>query len=311
MILQFLSNLLNLEKREIIKFIASSPYRYKVYSIPKRKKGEFRLISQPSSQLKFIQKATLDHFFSDLPVHSSAMAYIKGKGIKDNALMHAGNAFMLKMDFQDYFPSIKPEDFVNHIKSSSQLRFSEEDEFVVCRLFFWSPVRGKPLVMSIGAPSSPFISNTVMYPFDEKVDSYCKNNGVIYSRYADDLVFSTCSPQILSLVPKFIEETIRLLSYPKLKINREKTVFSSKKHNRHITGLTITNESTVSIGRARKRYVSSLVHRYTLSQLDNAQIVYLKGYLAFCSDVEITFVKRLEKKYGESVISELLKNTGG
>ncbi|WKJ90993.1 retron St85 family RNA-directed DNA polymerase [Methylomonas montana] len=306
MILKYLSNLLSLEKSEILRFIASSPHRYKVYSIPKRKKGEFRVIAQPSFQLKFIQKAILKEFFSDLSVHRSAMAYVKGKGIKDNALMHADNVFLLKMDFQDFFPSIKPEDFIEHLKWSTKFNLSEEDKFVITRVFFWSPVRGKPLVMSIGAPSSPFISNTIMQQFDEKVDYYCVGNSITYSRYADDLIFSTSLPQALSLVPKFIEETIKTLPYPRLKINREKTVFSSKKHNRHITGLTITNDSRLSIGRAKKRYISSLVHKYTLSQLDVEQLSYLKGYLAFCLDVENDFVKRLEKKYGKNVISELL-----
>lgn len=309
MILQFLSNLLNLEKSEIIKFIASSPHRYKVYQIPKRKQGEFRVIAQPSSQLKLIQKTILNHFFCDLPVHTSAMAYIRGKGIKDNALMHANNDFILKMDFKDFFPSIKPEDFIGHLKDFSSLKLSEEDKFVIARVFFWAPVRGRPLVMSIGAPSSPFISNTIMHPFDEKVSFYCKENGITYSRYADDLVFSTSTPLVLSKIPKFIDNTIKSLAYPILKINSGKTVFSSKKHNRHITGLVITNDSKISIGRANKRYISSLVHKYTLSEVDSMQLNYLKGYLAFCFDVENDFIRRLENKYGVSIINDLLKSS--
>ena len=308
MILQFLSSLLNLEIDEIIKFINSSPHRYKVYKIPKRKKGEFRTIAQPSSQLKFIQKAVIKEFFSDLPIHNRAMAYVKGKGIKDNALMHVNNDFLLKMDFENFFPSIGPEDFINHLKKSSNLMLSEKDEFFIKNIFFWAQIRSKPLVMSIGAPSSPFISNAVMYPFDEKIDEYCKKNGITYTRYADDLVFSTSIPKVLFLLPSFIEKTIKSLSYPRLKINYEKTVFSSKKHNRHITGLTITNESKISIGRAKKRYISSLVHKHTLSQIDSVQLSYLKGYLAFCFDVEDQFIKQLEKKYGDFVIRELLNH---
>jgi retron-type reverse transcriptase len=310
MILQYLSNLLSLEKNEIIKFIASSPHRYKVYRIPKRKKDEFRTIAQPSSQLKFIQQAILKEFFSGLSVHQSAMAYVKGKGIKDNALIHANNIFLLKMDFQDFFPSIKPEDFIDHLKEYSSFNFSERDNLIISKIFFWSPARGKPLVLSIGAPSSPFISNTIMLKFDKIVSDYCIENDITYSRYADDLVFSTSLPQVLPLIPKIIEETTKTIPYPRLKINREKTVFSSKKHNRHITGLTITNEARVSIGRAKKRYISSLVHKYTLNQLDNKQLGYLKGYLAFCFDVEKEFVRRLEIKYSKSVVFELLKKSG-
>ncbi len=212
------------------------------------------------------------------------------------------------MDFENFFPSIGPEDFINHLKKSSNLKFSEKDEFVIKKIFFWAQIRGKPLVMSIGAPSSPFISNAIMSPFDIKVEEYCKKNGITYTRYADDLVFSTSLPKVLFLVPDFIEKTIKSLSYPRLKINYEKTIFSSKKHNRHITGLTITNESKISIGRAKKRYVSSLVHKHTLFQIDSVQLSYLKGYLAFCLDVEKQFIKQLEEKYGDIVIRELLSH---
>lgn len=306
MILQFLSNLLHLEIDEINKFITSSPHRYKVYKIPKRKKSEYRIIAQPSSQLKFIQKAVIKEFFSDLPIHSCAMAYVKGKGIKDNALLHVNNNYLLKMDFKDFFPSIGPGDFLNHLKNYSSLNLSDKDKIFIKNIFFWAQIRGKPLVMSIGAPSSPFISNTIMYTFDKIIEEYCKKNDITYTRYADDLVFSTSLPKVLFLIPDFIEKTIKSLSYPRLKINFEKTVFSSKKHNRHITGLTITNESKISIGRAKKRYISSLVHKHTLAQIDCVQLSFLKGYLAFCLDVEKQFIKQLEKKYGDLVIRELL-----
>jgi RNA-directed DNA polymerase len=69
-----------------------------------------------------------------------------------------------------------------------------------------------------------------------------------------------------------------------------------------VTGITITSNGAVSLGRKRKRKIKSLVHRYTKSQLTVPEIAYLKGLIAFAHDVEPTFIETLRKKYGSGAI---------
>lgn len=287
-------------------YVMTAPYRYKKYFIPKRDGVGKRLIAQPTSELKLLQLVALDVFQDKLPVHACAMAYRSGLSIKDNAACHAKNQYLLKMDFKDFFHSIKAEDFSSHISRYIGEVDEAQNEFIQ-RLFFWAEKRGVGLCLSIGAPSSPFISNTVMYGFDLKVSSLCEALGVVYTRYADDLTFSTGSKGVLLDFPQRVSDVCNSLDYPSLKVNSEKTVFSSKKSNRHVTGLVLNNDGCVSLGRHKKRFIKSMIFRYACSKLTDDESKSLSGLLAFARHVEPKFYISLIEKYGFRVVDELVR----
>ncbi|MGY2231918.1 RNA-directed DNA polymerase [Pseudomonas tolaasii] len=303
-IISFLSKTLYLPEHEVTAFINTAPYRYKEYSIPKRNGTGTRQIAQPSSEVKVLQTLAIEKIKNNLPIHSSAMAYREGLSIKDNASMHAKNKFLLKMDFENFFHSLLPHDLLLHTEKYYS-SISEEDKKTLSKLFFWATKRDRKLKLSIGAPSSPFISNTLLYDFDEAVSNVCRPLDITYTRYADDLTFTTNTNKILFEIPDLIQKICETLTYPKLKINKGKTVFSSKKHNRHITGITITNEATLSLGRHRKRHIRSLVHQHMLGKLSSKQITELKGLLAFSKHIELTFYKTLVNKYGFKTLLDI------
>ena len=120
-ILSMLCDSLCMDKREVIKFAGTAPHRYKVYNIPKRNSSKSRTIAHPSRELKFIQRLLIRDFGGTLRVHNSAFAYRKGKSIKDNALQHLKSHYLLKMDFQNFFPSITPELFFEVMMGSGIL----------------------------------------------------------------------------------------------------------------------------------------------------------------------------------------------
>ena len=290
------------------KFIISAPNRYKRYEIPKRNGSGTRLIAQPSKSVKPIQRVCINELRAFLPVHKAALAYEVGTGIKRNANMHRYNRYLLKMDFTNFFPSIKPHVLLNILEQHS-VKITDVDKFVLTSLLFWKPSRrNSDLELSIGAPSSPFISNAVMYFFDVAVTEYCKEKSIQYTRYADDLVFSTNVTDILFELPKFLETLIKQPSMSFLKFNSDKTVFASKRVNRHITGVTITNDGRLSIGRKRKRKISSMIHRFKLRQLkSDSDINELKGLLGFAKHIEPAFIRRMRDKYSKEIILEIQK----
>ena len=300
-ILSILSEEVYMREDNLNNFIMTAPYRYKKYRIPKKKPGEFRLIAQPSKEVKLLQRICLEELKKYLPIHDCAMAYEKNKSIKINAETHKSNSYLLKMDFKDFFPSIRPSDLLL-VLESNKIILSEVDKRILSHLLFWKLRKNSPLRLSIGAPSSPFISNAIMYEFDTKVSEICKGFDVTYTRYADDLTFTTNVKGVLIRVPDLIKLVLKELIFPKIRLNNNKTVFSSKKHNRRITGLTISNDGNVSLGRRRKRLISSMVHKYSVNELDKEDVSKLRGLLAFSSDVEPEFIDRLIKKYGFDVI---------
>jgi len=303
-LLKSLSDALLIPTGQLIHFITSAPRRYKVYEIAKRSGNGTRTIAHPSKELKYIQRHIIDLLQQRIPVHEAALAYEKGRGIKLNAEMHSKNQYLLKMDFKDFFPSITPEHLINVAKKNN-LNLSDADIYVLTQTMFWKRNTSSGLCLSIGAPSSPFISNAIMYEFDKELSDICNKMNVVYTRYADDISFSTNSENILYKLPPIIEEQLQRFTFGSIKINQSKTVNSSKKHNRHITGVTITNEGKLSIGRKRKRILSSQIHKYTLGLLPSNEIKVLQGHLGFAHHIDPLFISRMIQKYGQETIKSI------
>ncbi|HCC6090009.1 TPA: retron St85 family RNA-directed DNA polymerase, partial [Citrobacter freundii] len=249
-IIKNLSKHLNRTESHIKSYLIQAPNKYKIYTIPKRSHG-VRVIAHPAKELKEIQYAFLS--ILKFPVHEAAMAYVPQKSIKTNAHAHKNNQFLLKMDFENFFNSITPNIFWYHWNNAFPV-IDAEERFWIERIIFWNNKDLKSnLTLSVGAPTSPTISNFCMYSFDEEVTKYCREKDITYTRYADDLTFTSNTKGILFNLPKHIDKTLKKLFFSAININNKKTKFSSKAHNRHITGITITNDEKLSIGRKRKR----------------------------------------------------------
>ena len=291
-------------KIDFFKFFGEAPKKYKRYEIPKRTSGT-RTIAQPIRELKDYQRALIDLFQKYFPIHNSSMAYIKGKDIKTNAKVHSQNTYFLKMDFTDFFNSITPKIFWKACERAG-IEFDWLEKEIIEKTIFWKPSKySNKLVLSIGAPSSPFVSNFIMYSFDDEIACYCKEKNITYTRYADDMTFSTNIPNSLFMLPELVRDFLLKLYGNTIKINHLKTAFSSKKHNRHVTGITITNNDELSIGRVKKRYIKHLVHNFIEEKISMEDLNYLKGYLGFIKYVEPKFLTALEQKYTQTVIQKI------
>ena len=300
-ILQSLEEKFDIPQHELLEFIKNSPRKYKVYQIPKRTSGT-RTIAQPTAELKKYQRYLVSIFTPILPVHESAFAYLQGKSIKDNALIHCNNSYFLKMDFSNFFNSLTPNIFWNCLEENNT-EFSGLDKEILNNLLFWKPSKYQTnLILSIGAPSSPLLSNFCMYKFDKILNDFCHKNNISYSRYADDLTFSTNSINVLANLPLIVSKNLKEIYGGSLEINHLKTSFSSKKHNRHVTGITITNENKLSLSRKKKRYIRHLIHKFMIKSIENNELSYLRGYLSFIQHVEPNFLFRLKSKYSEETI---------
>jgi len=290
---------------EITHFLQSAPKRYKVYTIPKRTSGH-RVIAQPSKELKEYQRKFLE--IQQLPIHSSAMAYRKGISIKQNAIAHKNNPYLLKLDLENFFNSISDKLFWEVWGAILPLP-SNQDKQTLENLLFWCPskITGGALVLSIGAPSSPLISNFFMYRFDCALSEFCAEKKITYTRYADDLTFSTKNKDTLFVLPEFVKEKLSELFGSSIRINRKKTRFSSRAHNRHVTGITISNNGNLSLGRERKRYIKHLVHQVKLSKLNSEDRQHLRGLIAFAKYIEPVFIESLKRKYSEDLITQIIE----
>jgi len=289
---------------ELLYLIRSSPMRYKVYRIRKRRPGEYRTIAQPSPEVKALQYWVMEHLLCDCPTHPAATAYQKGSSIRRHVSAHCHNRFLLKLDFRDFFHSIEGADFIRFFEKQARALSAGEQE-ALASILFWRFRGERRLVLSIGAPSSPMVSNCLLYEFDARMGGFCEKLGVAYTRYADDLAFSSDVPNVLNLVESEVTRACEELPFPRLRLNPEKRVYTSKKRRRYLTGLVISNEGQVSLGRPRKRLISVDVHRFLLGRLDEATARKLRGTLAFVNSVEPSFLVTLRRKYGVAAMSAL------
>lgn len=293
-----------IKSERLVNLANTASKRYYTFEIPKRS-GGLRQISHPSKALKGIQRWINIRLLRKLPVHSAAMAYRIGISIRDNVIRHTGSRFTLRMDFADFFPSFQEAGvrkfLLDQVLAGNCQLEPYDIEFV-------SKIVLRHGQLTIGAPTSPMLTNAMMYDFDCSLQRHCDENAMIYTRYADDIFISTAEPGLLSTAKAFVLSVAAQFQYADLKPNQSKTAFLSRKYRRTITGLVLTPDDKISIGRKRKREIKALVHKYFGGLLDAEKIAYLKGMLAFISDAEPEFRENLERKYGLHAITTILRD---
>lgn len=294
---------LKLDQMYVSRIAERSSFYYKEYTVPKRN-GEPRYIAQPSPELKTLQYWVSYNILDKLPVSTAAYAYKKGDSIKRHAQLHAKSRFFLHADIRNFFPSIKSLK-LNPILRENKNIFDnlgldmEESLGDIRKICF------KKDSLSIGAVSSPVISNVVMFSFDEIMLEYCKTNGYLYSRYADDIYISS-KTYIPKDVLTFLQRELVKCGFT---MNYSKTKFCSSKSRRKVTGLVITTDSRISIGTESRKFIKKMVYdKLVHGKGDSYRIL---GYLSFLKDVEPNTYNNLIIKYSQycngDVIKELSK----
>jgi RNA-directed DNA polymerase len=294
MIIERMTKELALPANHVARLAKTASYQYKEYHIAKRGGGT-RTIFHPSRRLKALQRWLLSNVIAAWPVHTAATAYRKGRTILDNAKAHAGTRFLLRMDMQEFFPSLTVED-MNVYRSRRSGLFKDwtaQDFEWFCFLVFRFDR------LTIGAPTSPAISNILCFDLDVTLYSICQSRGVNYTRYADDLFFSANEPGILAEIEQEVKLAIPKLTLPRrLQINQAKTRHSSKKGARRVTGITLGSDGETYVGRQLKREVRSRVYRLDrLSPRDRAR---LAGVISYITGFDPDFMNTLVQKYGHA-----------
>lgn len=293
---------LALDIRRVRSIVKSASHRYFFFQIPKRG-GGVRDIYHPARELKALQRWMVLRVINRLPTSSACMAYERGTSIVRNAGAHKNNRFLLRLDLQSFFPSLRAEDVRRLLHSNrnrlATLNLDENDIEMLVAI----ACREDRLV--IGAPSSPKLSNRLMVNFDQDWLLRSSQMGVVYTRYADDMYFSTAAPNVLAaIVPemrRYLTESRELV----LRINERKTFSSSMKRRRLATGLVLTSTGNISVGRDLKRLVKTRIYLADKGNLPADQLRSLPGLVAFVSDVEPQFILSLANYFGLFRLREL------
>lgn len=159
--------------------------KYREFTIPK-KTGGVRTILAPNRGLKRIQRKLnmiLQKIYEENS-KSSAHGFLHKKSIVTNAQNHINKKFVLNIDLSDFFPSIS---FVRvkGLLCSKPFGINEQVSHYISNLCCYQGY------LPQGAPTSPILSNMICYRLDGELQKLANQNNCKYTRYADDITFST------------------------------------------------------------------------------------------------------------------------
>lgn len=303
MIVQQMANALGLPQSHVEGLAHAASHSYKQYAI-KKATGGTRTIYHPSKALKSLQRWLNTAVISSWPVHSSATGYRKGLSVLDNAAPHRHSNFLLRMDFSDFFGSIKETD-IDEYAASRPIQFASWSEADI-RIFKQIVFRHGSL--TIGAPTSPGVANALCFDMDAQLFDVCGKYEATYTRYADDLFFSTIHRDVLHPLESEVASIVTALKVPAgLSLNVGKTRHSSKKGARRVTGIVLGSDGETYIGRGLKRRIRAMLHKYATLTMDERER--LKGLLGYAVGLDPDFKNSLVTKYGLDMVRQAFSFT--
>lgn len=337
--LKHLAYITNTSYQALYDIIRRKSTPYKEFKILKRNKTH-RMISAPTQPLRDVQKFICTNIlYSDFytsNVYTHAYSYKKGTNIFAHANIHCAARWLVKIDIKNFFPSCSEILVYNIFK---KMGYSPLFSFELARLTTW-PSRESPFfkdnikqsqylsekysiytcyncslgALPQGAPSSPPLSNLVFFSLDNKLEDIANSFSCMYTRYADDLYFSSRDFSYKD-GSTLIKAVSQLLGTYGFQLNKEKTKIFNPRHRKCVAGL-IINGSTPSIGKSVKEEIkkhiffikkngiqSQVIHEG--SRDANSFLKYLVG--------KINYIQMIDKQFAFRCMKELqsfLKESG-
>lgn len=195
--------------RQLVERRTPDPYRRFVIA---KRSGGTRLICVPEMNLARVQRWLVENILRPVLPHPASMAYCKGSDIVKCAQAHCATRWMIKIDLRQFFESISEPQVYRVFRT---LGYGALVSFELARLCTrllppqakrytlarWRAVRSSAIIKDYsslnighlpqGAPTSPMLSNLVMKNTDSELEALAIEEGLVYTRYADDLIFST------------------------------------------------------------------------------------------------------------------------
>lgn len=248
--------------------------RYKTFTIPK-KSGGVRTISSPRGSLKSMLAYLNVIFQAMYEPTEAAMGFVPGRSITDNATVHTGRKYVFNTDLKDFFPSVRQP----RIWKMLQLKpFSMNQELasVIAGLCCMQDANGNG-VLPQGSPCSPILTNIVCRNLDRRLQGVAKRFNLKYTRYADDITFSS-DYNVFQEGSEFRKEFERIVEDQNFDINDKKTRLQKCGQRQEVTGLVVNQK--VNVAKEYSRDLRSLLHIWKMYGKEQA---YAKFYARYMS----------------------------
>lgn len=210
--------------------------KYNHNGTPKIKNGvpQTRPFHSPNPILRKIQKSILRNILEKIPLPSYVIGGIKKRSSIINAALHKGKKYKFQTDLSNFFPSVSADMVYKMFRSHN---FSNDIAEILTKLTTLKApeaIRGDCLPQ--GTSTSPYIANLVFRKIDLQIIDIIEQQGLTYSRYIDDLTFSS-SKCFQNAIP----DIIIIINSNGFMISRKKTTY--KCGRAVITGVDVGNNT--------------------------------------------------------------------
>jgi hypothetical protein len=249
---------------------ATIPKRGGPYRSPGR-----RTLRVPSRETKALQRRILKRLLRKLRVHAAATGFERGRSIVDNALPHAHQCVVIKLDLVDFFQSTSAARVQSYFQ---RIGWDAEAAALLTRLC--TDAGGLPQ----GAPTSPALANRVNFGFDARLERIAKSRKGVYTRYADDITFSFPKdyPKKMRGIVQLVCRAARRRGYRVHK--RTKLVIRRRHQQQLVTGLVVNDG--VRLPRKMRRWLRAVEHRRATTGTCTLRDAQLDGWRAYARMVE-------------------------
>ena len=254
--------------------------RYQTFNI-KKKSGGNRTIHAPKKGLKSLLKALNFILHCLHEPHKAAHGFVPEKSIADNAKKHVGNHYVYNIDLENFFYSFDR----NRVKlgfmyEPFKLNGDKEPLAFLLACLCTHPFELEGAIKTVlpqGSPTSPTISNILSKKLDRRLNGLAKRFGAIYTRYADDITFSSLhniyeKEEFLNELHRIIEDDQNFL------INSKKTRLQKSGFRQEVTGLVVNEKVNV-----RKRYLKQIrmwLYYWERYGYEKAEAIFRNDYIA-------------------------------
>lgn len=309
---------------EVDKIIENKESHINRIVIPK-KDGSPRNVIAPGRDLKYVQKSLYWRFFRRYKPNEAAHGFVAKRGISTNADAHIGALSVGKIDVSNFFDSISVNHLKNclfgnkHIcrycvhyermlyggcdpslyrNKTTNFKFKCDEIKAVFIPNFCEEVGYDSLFKRIieictyngytaqGFPTSPVIANIVLRGFDQTMSKHCDERNIEYTRYADDLAFSSKHLSKEDLKKAVMQKAYRQLWGYGFKANKKKTVFKSRAGRLKICGVVVNEKKNVQRSVVHK--FRAKVHHAIVKfpeRTTKTRIRQLKGWASFLMSI--------------------------
>lgn len=270
---------------------------------PKKRKQFRTVVSLPTQYSRFYKNLLYDiervikkenGNINEEFISNSVHGFVIGRNTLTNAKQHLDKQYILKIDIKSFFQSIFESDLVNVFK---KIGCNQKGADLFARL---CSVNGK---LQEGLNTSPMLANIHCLNLDKELENLSENLGLTYTRYSDDITFSSDANTFPS-----IDQLETLLKKFGFKINSDKICFAKKGQPQYVTGLNISDEFSPRIPpQIKKRIRKDLyyIRKFGIvSHFEKFNIEPLKGIRTIYG--QIVYIIGIERALGRKLKTEFL-----